>query len=442
MLRNMFTVATNYEGEATGKCNLLFHKKDEKFTDKEILDITTDPLCRELMGSFALFTRLPCTKGEELLLSPDLDVHAIDKMPRASSDDVVKLITPETGLTSFNLQEVYYNCPLPHRTIVGCTECLNLKTAGECELKRLWGRIGEEGITTDAEDATSQLKSRRSVIAGFTYVSPTLTRDRDFITPYRPHDDHNFNCIDENSEIVRKGLRERGRARKFRKTACSQCLVINSCAGHRYNSYDTKYCRGPYVETEKEAVQKILKDAKIPFTERQLLFLARNSGQLDKRYNRRIYWATFQYDPFRGGLVFGLSRYSGWGFITFQSYKEAEACIRAHNTTVYEVKPREKLEAKSKALLVELGQWSYSPTHRSGWHATCYQALGLEFNRWNNSWDLRFRYNNSGGGYRPNGMLLPWGVEANSLEDVYKAYGMLKTIEKQSHEDNYHNTHK
>jgi len=443
MLTKMFTVTAEDDGCEDSACALLFHKENERFTEAELGAIASNPTCRKLMGDLALMTRTPCNGGEELLLSRELDRLAIAQMPSAAAGETVLLFEPLAGLRQVNLRDVYYKCTLPHRTIVGCVDCLLLDTKGSCELKKLWNVMEEEDIATEACDAVGMLNSRKSKIEGFTYVSPSLTRDQDFVTPYRHHKNHDFSCVEGNSEIVRKGLRERGRARRFVKNACSTCLVKDACDRSAECSH-IKYCRGPYAETAEEANSKVVEAAKIPFTEKQLMFLALNSGKLQKRYERCIYWATFRYNQYiYRGMSFGLCRATTGEYTPFKTFKEAEAVIRKCNASVVEVEKREKLTVEQKAVLIELAKAHQSPAYRGGWNTRHYDTLGIEFNQWGGSWDLRFKYNSSGGyGYRTDGMLLPWMVDAKTLADVFQHYIGLGTLEHKSHADSYYNTHK
>jgi hypothetical protein len=441
MLNNMFTVAAETEADETSACALLFHKAEGLFTEEELTAIASNPTCRELMGDLTLMTRLKCTQGEELLLSREIEEYAISRMPYAVPGETIMLLEVDTGMRHVDIQKVYSTCMNPHRIIVGCTECLRANTKSlPCELKALWTRMDDEAPVMDAADAVQKLKSRKTMIEGFTYVSPSLTKSEHFVSPYRRHDDHDFSEVEDNSDIVRKGLRERGRRRQFAKVACSECLVKSACHSET-GSLGEKYCTGPYKETEVEAEEQIIGNSTIPFTEKQLMFLALNSGRLRKRYNRKIYWTTFRYDTYHG-LQYGICRYSTGSFTPFGTYKQAETFIRENNGEhVHEVEKKQKLDRRNKAVLLELSKIRQSPGHRAGWGTTYYDVLGIEYDRWNRGWELRFKYNHSGG-YRSDGMLVPWRVEARAVGDIYKCYSRFRTLHKKDHENNYYNAHR
>ena len=433
MLTKMFTVTADVERQEDSECLLLFHKTEGSFTEDEIHKITSDPLCQKLMGDTLMASVVHETEGESLLLSREFFTKAIAPMPTAAPNDTITMVTPENGVQQVNLQKVYYGCTLPQRAIVGCKACADSSTKQSCILKEQWRKIITTGEYDDftAEDAIGALTNRKSTIAGFTYVSPKLTQMKAFTSTYRTYGDHDFSMVKENSDIIKRGLQERSRKQRFIQEACSTCLVRETC--NRWNTpTDVKYCKGPYIETEAEAHKAIVKNAKIPFTNKQLLFLALNSGELGKRYNRCISWATFLYD-YNRGLTFGIRRKNTGEILARLTFKEAEEVIRKHKSAVFEIRDHKPLALQQKAVLIELASRDYSPNFRSGWHRTQYQALGLEYNPYRKAWTLHFKFNSASGYYRPYGMLLPWDVKADTLADVYQHYGNLETLTKQSH---------
>lgn len=166
------------------------------------------------------------------------------------------------------------------------------------------------------------------------------------------------------------------------------------------------------------------------------MFLALNSGELDKRVNRCIYWATFRTN-YHGGLTFGLCRAATGHYQPFGSFKEAEKLLRAKLRYVREVPKKERLSPEMRALLLEASNWKFSPSYRAGWGTRQYDTLGLEYNHYMPGWQIRFKYNGNGCG----GMLLPWSLTANKLTDIYKEYGNLQLLTKTTHPDSYKTVH-
>jgi len=442
MLTKMFTVTAAEDQDGDSACALFFHKDGEDVTEEEINAIAKDPLCRSLMGDYGVMT---CDRYEkddysEILVSREVRDLVVPRLEKAQPEDTVILFTPNNEPERIRLQDVYYGCKLPRRAIIGCDNCFESETKTNCVFKDCWEPMENADVDVTVADAIQSLKNRKSMIAGFTYLSPMLTRDTHFVSPYRHHTNHCFSCVEENSSIARQGLKERGRLRRFRENACSKCLVREACH-HTAEGRYIKLCKGPYVDTEKEANATVVKNAKVPFTNKQLLFLALNSGELDARYNRRIYWATFRYTSH--GLTFGLCRKTTGKFERIETFEEAEKIIRQCNNVVFEVKNFKALTLQQKAVLIELARAHYSPVQRGRWHRTQYEALGIEYSQWNNSWTLYFKFNSSGSSYayRPYGMRLTWDINAKTLEDVFREYLNLESLEKTSHEDSYRRIH-
>ncbi len=432
-LTRMFTVVSPDEYD-DGECELLFYVGEGGFTEADRVGIMNAPRAKEIMGGCGLLVLVNWgDKGEEMLLTRDVGTHAMQQMNNASDTDVLMCMTPSAGLETVSLKDEYYNCKLPHRTILGCTHCLDQQVSVSCKIRSLSGTILEGKDEYAPGKAVEELKSRKTVIAGFTYVSPVLTTEEHFTTTYRSVNDHDFTAVEDKSEMVRQGLRERGRARHFIKNACSICMVKDVC-GYEHNK---KNCSGPILGTEADATKKILAENHIPFTNKQLMFLALNSGQLDNRINRCMYWATFRHD-YHQGLTFGLCRYTTGYYKPFESFKEAESVLRDKLKRVREVQKGEKLSPAMKAILLELSKRSCSPNYCSGWGQTSYDTLGIEYNRYAPEWELRFKYNGNGYG----GMLLPWSVRANKLADVYAKYGCIYLLDKSVHPDSYNEVHK
>lgn len=433
MLTKMFTVTADVEEQGDSECLLFFHKTEGSFTEDEIYALASDPLCQQLMGDTLLASVVHESEGESLLLSREFLTKAIVPMSAAAPNDTVTMVTPGNGVQMVNLQKVYYGCTLPQRAIVGCKTCADSETKQNCILKEQWRRVvtADEYDDFTAEDAIDALTNRKSTIAGFTYVSPKLTQTKAFTSTYRTYSDHDFSMVEENSDTIKRGLQERSRKQRFIKEACSTCLVREACDSWSTPT-DVKYCKGPYIETEAEAHKAIVKNSKIPFTNKQLLFLALNSGELGKRYNRCISWATFMYD-YNRGLHFGIRRKNTGHILAQLTFEEAEKVIRTYNSYVYEIQDHKPLSMQQKAVLLELAGRDWSPNFRSGWHRTQYQALGIVYSPHGKKWILNFKFNSSSGYYRPYGMLLPWEVQASTLADVYQHYGNLETLSKESH---------
>lgn len=438
-LNKVFTVASTFSHDEDGNSNLLFSSLGNEpniLSADSMQQIIMDPLFHKIMGRGGILVRLE-RSTPTLLATSDVEKYAIRRMERADKDETVIIYDPVKGVRTVNLHDIYYSCTLPHKIIVGCVDCLDKETDRPCVIKSLDEQFTDSNGGLSPFEVTQELKNRKDNLAGFTYVSPRLTAVDHFTRTFRPIEQHNFNEIVDNSAVIQKGLRERGRRKRFAQTACPHCFIQEECKNDAYY-WPRKHCEGPYNYTDKTACKELLKETPIPFTPKQLLFLALNSGRLDKRYNRRKYWATFQMR--NSNLKFGLCRYTTGEFTPFENYKEAEELLRKYNKSVVEVEGKKRLTPQAKAVLLELAQRTYSPVRVSRWHSTYYSVLGIEYNAYNMSWELFFTYNTNNHWHRSGGedpLVLPWTVQASNLHDIYKEYTDFRGLSKTDHADSY-----
>lgn len=439
-LNKMFTVATDSSEDEDGPCNLIF-TQSESVELKDMKQIVEDALFKEIMGAGCVLVQLN-RDDPALLATNDLESYAVERMDTALPDEKILVYDPHRGIHLIGLQDAYYSCTLPHKTIVGCSECMTRETSRACSIKQLSTQYcGRKGGLTPYQ-LTEKLKSRKSKISQYTYISPRLTAVEDFSKTFRPVDKHDFSYVTERSNAIRDGLRERGRFNRFKKEVCPTCLVHQGC--HQVQeTRDIRWCHGPFALSEKEAVKQLLQEYEIPFKPRELLYLALNSGKLEKRYERCKYWATFRtsvgyHDNKR--VSFGLCRYTTGEYTPIPSFKEAkeilEKCGNTLGMELHNIRDKHKLLTPlEKALLIELGAHHQSPVNRSRWHATCYDFLGLIYDRWGGGWELNFKFNSHGGysSYRPDGLVLPWSISAQNFNDIFSDTTYLKTLRQSDH---------
>lgn len=446
-LTKMFTVATNSDGDEDADTSLIFTDRTnrEHISTEDMYQIVSNPLFQEIMGAGCVLVHLPDDVAT-LVATNDLENYAVRRMDKAKPGEKILVYNPKRSIQTIDLHEAYYSCTLPHKTIVGCSDCMSLKASRACSVKELSLHYNNEGDRWTPADVTYNLKSRKTQITDYTYVSPRLTAIESFAKTFRHIDDHDFSVVEDNSESIRQGLRERGRFRRFQKEVCPTCLIHKGC--HKVqNERDIRWCNGPIALTEKEAVKLILDQYIIPFKPRELLYLALNSGELSQRYKRRKYWATFRtmtgyYAP--NVLTFGLCRYTTGQFEAFSSFKEARKVLDKYGQGIPLENIRERhrlLTPLEKALLIELGCHHHSPVQRSRWHQTQYDALGLLYDNWRHEWELKFKFNSYGGkwSYRPCGLLLPWSICARNFNDIFEETTKLATLRRTDHPQNHYN---
>ena len=444
-LDKMFTFAA--PDDEMGNTELLFSKDTgEPFTREEMLGIINDPLCKSIMGEYGILSVIEGGPGELLLYTHDIGSYAIDQLDTIPAGYEMIFHSPRGGIETIDLQKAYYGCKLPHRTILGCKDCLYRDTKTSCRVKEI-GLLSKETETRKSpvdiiEDKL--LKSRKSKIGEFTYVSPRLTAMGDFAKTFRPVDEHDFTEVESRSEIVQQGLRERGRRRNFKKNVCPTCVVQQGC-DRGYSESQAKHCEGPFDRTEQETIKHILETTNIPFNKYQLLYLALNSGELDNRYKRRKYWATFR--MLGGMLTFGLCRVTTGDYEPFRDFNAAKALLCKYNNKVrIPGKGDKHLTPKMKALLIELAYRHYSPCRVSRWHTVQYDVLGIEYHphaHHEPAWNLLFKFNSgSGGYYRPSGWVMPWSVTVKNFDNIFQEYTSLHTISQTRHPLSYYRFHR
>lgn len=426
-----FAITTNEDGPLT----LLFADLDNDtsiWSTETMLEIASNELFLKMMAKGAAIIRVDNGDGiPQLVATTDVGEYAINRLSVANKDEHVILYSPDKGVYTLNLQEVYYKCMLPHKIIMGCENCK--ATTNTCEIKKIeLDYYGDEDSWTP-EDAKEQLENRKSQLAGFTYISPKLTtpaidwenKKECFGQLYRTPSHHDFSRIDDMSEFVASGLRERGRAKRFTKKACSQCLITEKC---EYN----RGCTGPYTDTEKTATDRIISKCKIPFTHKQLLYLLVNSGLLYERVNRRKTWTTFKLDsgpPYGQDhvLQYGFMRETQEDFQPFRSFNAAKNAIEAYDTPVIPDDHTPKLTRKDIAILLELAARTQSPRYCTwGYHSYC--TIGIRYDTHAHKFRMYFRDPCTWGG-----SVLYTKVRAKSLQDIFSAYQGFKFLEKSYH---------
>ncbi len=328
----------------------------------------------------------------------------------------------------YNGKQMYLQCAHPHKHIISCRECIEkipLKDA-QCMAKTLIQQHDQSSDETmDMESVRDILVNKKTEIGPFTMVSPVLTADNAISSSYRPFEAHDFDMIESQVQSRQLAQTERKRFSLFQQETCSQCMVQKECSylDHGTKDWGRRYCRGCYAGTEQQNARIVLRQQKIPYTGEQLMILLRNSGELDRRYDRRKYYLTFKitHNPVAQEFVFGLNRFTNPGeFIPIRSFKNAMEIIKEYKDN-YITSTTERLTAIQKAALVELVNQDYSPRQQAGWHQTEYAALGVTYRP---GGDLIQSYTWNSGGE------LPWSVRIKTLKEFYAHYGRFAFLSK------------
>lgn len=352
-LDKVFTYAESSYANDTPDLVFSSLQKDESIlSEATMLKIAEDQLTQETLG----LPFLIMCKDNNIIATTDFE-HVIDLLERASTTDKIIWRTTK-GIEVVRPADIFDNCALPHKYVLGCKECLtDRETTNHCIPKESIIHYGGDcqEASTDV-DELEEWKHRKLNIANFTYISPLLTAPENIAKRKRSLSEHDFSYVEERSDIRSKALTERHRRNRFYKEECSRCYGKEHCSKYHYRFVT---CEGPYLYTEKEATEEILNMVTIPFSNAQIRYLLRNSGELKKRLNRCKYISTFY---MKGAtLSYGLQRltipYADKK--PFDGYRDAHQFIQQYG---YDHKPYPYPVTKSlKARLCLIASYESSP---------------------------------------------------------------------------------
>lgn len=414
MENKYFTYALTTGERSSGRPTLVFENGENDF---KIEEVVKDPKFKEVFGDLPVLAFT--THYGNLIVTPKLPIEAFDWLDRAQKDENIWSIGSDGKIDHVNMHECYYSCLRPQKLIVGCVECAKTEEEGpaDCRLKQLlhFDPSYPEPNYLSPSDMLRQFKSRKTTLAGYTFVGPRLTADEAFPETFRNPGRHDFSYVDENSERIRKALQERKRIDQFETNECPGCLVKEHCG--RSNA---KYCQGPHAVTQREAEREIIKHLDTPYTRRELTFLMNHTGELGKRYGRCKYYAVLENDG--GTLLWGLRRKTRpyKSVINFKEFKEAKEVIEKYKVPNNDYG---KITPTLLASWIEMSGRQCSPCNRGRWHRTTYPRAYLQ--RCGGGLTAYFSWSSRG-------MLLPWNQEITKPQDVYKYYGYFNTLTKDS----------
>jgi hypothetical protein len=354
---------------------------------------------------------------QELKTSPFWVVHSPDKIVRW------------TGL------EAYAKCQHVHKHVKGCEACTSVlldQDLNTCPLMDVHNQNAYDAPDIDEyRDATHNWKT---TVGRFVAVSPALTVPA-FLNPVGPQncrecDEHSFVSVYDNSERRSKASKKAHNNKQFLNEACTQCAVHRTCN-------QSKWCSGPYGKTEEELQQRVLESCSNScyktFTDHQLLYLLRNSGDCDRRLERCKIYGTLRIADFGGkegpqiayAQVATSARNGGVLLRQTLDFKVAKKWINAYYEDVVDVPKNAKISTSEKAVLFELLNWRDSPTHGGGWHKTSYAVQGLR-EKVSGKIHVDYRVNRGDGRLR-------WTLDCGTLKHIHECYRTFSTIEHLPH---------
>ena len=450
---NMFTIAVSpYNND---QAVLLFnHLRPAPDNFEEILrDMNHHPVLK-VVSKFGVLVP-PDAQRNEFQITTDIEPFLLPDNYSDNADALIHLGGDAGSVTPLDMVATYYSCTLPHRAMVGCEKCMNMETVTSCAAKK-WAATYRRRRSSDTdawtiygipEEIRPQLKNRKDIIGGFTYISPRLTLSEGNICLPAPQrhsnpdcckpidrepDEHDFSGVAHHSEIATRSVRERIRLKRFEAEVCPTCLAHKGCTDQ---GYDKRWCRGPYDISEEDATTKILSEYEIPYNDVFLAtLLSHHCGELPFRVNRKLAHLSCEIAPMENVLKFGLM-YDNAGYfeaLELNDLTDLVARLRERTTTPDPLTPHQR------AILIELASRQYSPPENGHWHKTSYRSFFIQLRVRKPCYpynppshlNLYFRYNQK---KVDRDWEMPYTVNATCLGDIYGHYQSLKTLQKTDH---------
>lgn len=406
----------------TGDPEFLFSSLDPKdniITPEILAAIAKSELLDKLMGSprvtYVYDNQLP---SPIIRVTPDLKYDISDSISTSKPGTGVWVSSTPGEVMYVNIAKMFDDCPLPHKYVLGCTECMRMskiEVPVRCALHNALTYFTASDVVDCDDMCADSLSTGKTTTAGFTYISPMLTKTEHFSTRDRRIAEHDFTVVRDNADNASKGGLASARVRRFKLKVCPRCLAQNACT-HTYN-YLVKFCPGPYAVTPHQAACAILKGITVPFTHAQIGYLLAHSGELNLRLNRRRYFLTFHATA--NELQFGLRRItSNWFDFNPLTYCEAQRVIQTCGNDIGE--RHAPVTHQSKALLVALATRTMSPTRSNGWRNTSYPVLGIT-KKYMRGYQVNYTRGKTG--------YLPWTTEIDSFADLHLNWLCIPRLE-------------
>lgn len=295
-------------------------------------------------------------------------------------------IVHRDGIESFDAATVYDRCALPHKYVLGCSGCMEIRdTTNHCRPKELALKDDGEESDKGAEDIIEwSRKKRNRVIAGFEYVSPTMTAAKSFENSVRRLDQHHFELIAENVYEKRDRSIKSAALVRFKRKTCTTCLLYKGCTGEGRNGknfYHARYCTGTFkYDNWDQYLDTVIQGMETEYTDKQLAYIAYNSGLLSRRYKRRVVYLTLTQQYHDGDKLVAVLRHKR------DPYRFKDIKIQGFDAVLGLLgddakDPPEHLETmtkQQKAMLYMASTRSGSPTHSRGFRTVDYPIAFIE----------------------------------------------------------------
>ena len=384
------------------------------------------------------------------LMTVDTDVLAY---PNAQ----YMLYNPQTKRITFEKEnDHYFGCSLPQKQIIGCDSCRTRAFAGKTEpndkhCQTLWlqhanhkafGTEITEGFWSDRSDVMRKtVLKKRPDIGRYTFISSAWTTHENFQSAFRSPDEHTFDydSVMEAKEELSRRADSGNEVKSWLRKNCPTCLVQDGCkaSSNRWDRCSCSRTEQAYHYTKEEALDTILENSIIPYTDKQLRILLRYSGhgELPKRMQRCLTIPTFitnnhcstTGDYLRNreelGFVFVRRTSPGQHMYTPKSFKDTvETLAKYMDVSVKQLirnaRSHPMPTKHDKVMLMVGAARSYTPLRQRGFGCTQYQINSVEQQPyWNGSgsrWKLNVTLNC--------GQSAWFEEKYENLQDVFEGY--------------------
>lgn len=168
------------------------------------------------------------------------------------SPDASALEEPPTLFSRHGIQlwvdtrKLYETCTSLFKA-VGCVSC---PAYGMSCRKRIYADVPEIDCTSSYGGLFDALVNRKSQVAGYTYISPTLTRPDPrydhFVPSERSWQDHDFKAVEAWGKTRSLASTTAAERRKFQREQCPKCPLQGACSSEGRH----KWCSGAFPPAE------------------------------------------------------------------------------------------------------------------------------------------------------------------------------------------------
>jgi hypothetical protein len=436
-----------------------------EYTVEDMLRLANDPAMLDKYETPFCITALYHQNRPALYVTPHAGLELANMMDCPTEYDhktVVVRASLEEQPVALNILEVMANCAMPEKYTYGCDKCLRLNKhmPGTCPVRRAVGAdnlaYGAKSIDTEPEErhyytnplspqdpriiksygkVNSPFASRKTMMAGHLYVSPTMLYVSNTDTHYRRNrsdafvslrsitvDDIDFTSYKDHLETKQTAIQTRKEHRANIKKNCTQCSMKEIC--HRHFNHKKNYCSSPLPPVEEidkfflaEGIDKMTKETLVD------ILLASGSAEVTNQATGRKCDGYITLHNDMHGMGYRVTSRTTGRILAWGVTPEAWETFKKDNNinTAYSDYARNELiefvnNPAHYAKLLACAAIKCSPRLQSGFNSTEYDKAFVQVT-WNTV-AIKFRWNSKR-------RVCPWDYEVGDWEDLFKHYGHI-----------------